>query len=146
MWARPRVWNQLVDLLVIGKPDLSFSRMHVDIDPLGLDIKKEHKQRSMALREKRTVAIHNRMLHGAVFDRPAIDEEFLRRPPGARPHRIDDEAPQGQTVLLNIDGQRPVTECGAIHLQHTIARRGHGRQCEDLIAVMNQPHVYLRRR
>jgi hypothetical protein len=76
--------NQLVDLLVIGKPDLSFSRMHVDIDPLGLDIKKEHKQRSMALREKRTVAIHNRMLHGAVFDRPAIDEEFLRRPPGAR--------------------------------------------------------------
>ena len=66
--------DQLMHLLRIGKPDLSFGRMHVDVDPLRLDIEKKHKERNMALGEEGTVSIDNGMLHSAILDRSTIDE------------------------------------------------------------------------
>ena len=82
-------------LFRIGKPHFPFRRVHVDVDPMGFDIEKKHKEGHMTFREEGAVPIDDRMLYRAVFDRPAIDEQFLRSAAGARPHRIDDETFHG---------------------------------------------------
>src|SRR6185295_5745849 len=124
------------------KTDLSFRGMHVDIEPIRLDIQKEHKCRVMPFGKKRSVPIHDRMKHGRIADRTPVHEQFLRDFRRPCVDRIDHHTADRQSRCPASHLNRPIEKPLAKYLEDAIAIRCHGWIVENLQTVMGQAEMH----
>ena len=105
----------------VRKPDFSFGRMHIHINPPGVYVQKEHEYRIVPLRQKGTIAVGKRVEHRGILDRSPIDEQILRSLGCPSPHWIDDKSLDTEAFFLRLDFQCPIHKCFPVNLQHSIA-------------------------
>src|SRR5437588_9738452 len=124
------------------KTDFSLCGVHVDIEPIRLDIEKEHKCRVMPFGKKRSVPIHDRMKHGRIADGTPVHKQFLRDSRRPRVDRIDHHTPDRQSPCPASHFNRPIEKSLAKYLEYSIAIRCHGRIVENLQTVMGQAEMH----